>query len=162
MKKYIPLLLVVFFPYSVSMGFFMGPESGTLLIGAALLVASGLSLGYFLYALIKKPSIRKLSLACVLIKLLQIPAFVYIYLLGLGGMMVFLVGGFVAIVLLFIMDCIAVAQSGALMLACAVRAQKENRISKKEAIAYAICSFIFVVDVVSCIMLYRKIKEGET
>lgn len=161
MKKYIPLLLVVLFPYSVIIGFVMGPEPGALLIGTTLLVASGISLGYFLYALIKKPNIRNLSLACMLIKLLQIPAFVCIYLLGLGSTMVFLVGGFIYIVLLFIMDCIAVAQSGAIALACAVRAQKENRISKNEAILYAICSFIFVIDVVICIVLYRKIKEGE-
>lgn len=161
MKKYIPLLLVVFFPYSVVIGFFTGPDRGVLLIGSAMLVSMGLSLGYFLYTLIKKPDIRKLSLACLLIKLLQIPAFVCIYLLGLGSTMVLLVGGFVYIFLLFIMDCIAVAQSGAIMLACVIRAQKENRISKKDAIAYAICSFLFVVDVITCIMLYRKIKEGE-
>ena len=61
--------------------------------------------------------------------------------------------------LLGVFDCLGVLLTGLLAIAGVVRAYKEGRIKKSTAIWCCIGSFVFCIDVIIAIVLYRKVKK---
>lgn len=101
-------------------------------------------------------SVQALSLTAMIVKLLQIPAYVMWFLFA---MVAFLFGG---PVIAFFFDVLTIILSGLLGLAGVLRTREEGKLTTPQAVGYGILQFIFCVDIVSAILVYcasRKHKE---
>ncbi|QQO10867.1 hypothetical protein [Breznakiella homolactica] len=88
------------------------------------------------------------------IKLIQIPAYVLIFLAGLLLLSTIFTMGIS--VVLMVLDIMAVFLSGLIGLAGVIRGFLEKKISKKASVIHGFLQFIFCADVISSIILYKK------
>ena len=118
-----------------------------------LLLAPVLALVCLLWGLKAQTSdpalLAKWSLA---VKLAHIPFYLLIFVLY---MILPVIGVF-----LFVFDTMALIVSNGFGIAAVLRARKENRISTGWAIALGIAHCIFVADVISAFLLWRKLKKA--
>ena len=146
--KWLLLLPVLVFPY----GFwflYRWIEPGRLwlagLVCALVLVA---------FSLGETWSARSMAMAGMTVKLLQIPAYVLWFLVGM------ILIAFMGPILTLLVDVMTIALSGLVGLAAVIRCKREGILTGRQAILYGILQFIFCVDVFSAIILYQKtIKE---
>lgn len=96
---------------------------------------------------------RDLALAGMLVKLVQIPAYVLWFAVG---MMFFL---FMGPVLALFVDVQAILLSGLLGLAAVLRCRAEGKLERKDAVLHGILQFIFCADVFSAVWVYRKSRK---
>lgn len=59
---------------------------------------------------------------------------------------------------MIIMACLTIFMSGLIGLAGVIRTAIEKKLSTKEAIIHGVLQFIFCGDIISSIMIYRKLK----
>lgn len=149
--KWAPLLLVAVFPYSPLIFVDLldrDPWGAVLwfwLVGLAAAVA--------LCFTRKGWGARQLARASMLVKLVQIPAYVLWFLLGAATFL------FMGPLLAFLVDAMTIFLSGLVGLAAVLRCRKSGILTRKQTILYAILQFLFCIDVISAIFLYRKAKE---
>lgn len=93
----------------------------------------------------------------MIIKLIHIPAYILIFLVGLACLMTIFTMG-ISIVLV-ILDCFTIFLTGLIGLSGVIRSYKENKLTKKESWAYGFHQFIFCVDIISSIRVYRNIRR---
>ena len=104
----------------------------------------------------KKINSQELLHINMIIKLIQIPAYILIFIFGLLCLLtIFTIG--ISIVLM-IFDGMAIFLTGVIGLAGIIRGLIENKITKKTAVIYAILQFIFCIDIIASIKIYKKIK----
>lgn len=96
---------------------------------------------------------RELALAGMLIKLVQIPAYVLWFAVG---MMFFL---FMGPVLAFFVDMQTILLSGLVGLAAVLRCKAEGKLERKAVVIHGILQFIFCADVFSAVWVYRKSRK---
>ena len=96
---------------------------------------------------------RQLARAVMVIKLIQIPAYVLWFSLGAG---LFFLGMFIVA---FIVDVLAIILTGLVGLAAAMQCKKEGILTGDWVWLYGILQFIFCIDVISAIILYLETKE---
>ena len=92
----------------------------------------------------------------MIIKCAQIPAYVLIFFFGVMSFITIFTMPFSFV--LWVCDCQGVFLTGLLAVACIVRTYQEGMIKKSTAILCGIGSFIFCVDVIIAIMLYRRVS----
>lgn len=153
MKRALFVLLLIgvgAFPYAVLLGILRNKPVYT-----ELAFALGLACAVVLFIWSRRGfwSARHLALASMIVKLAQIPAYVIWFVLGVS----FFLFGFAAAA--FIVDAAAILFSGLVGLAAVRRCRTEGKLERKAAILHGILQFLFCVDVISAIMLYRKTKE---
>lgn len=96
---------------------------------------------------------RDLALAGMLVKLVQIPAYVLWFAVG---MMFFL---FMGPVLALFVDVQAILLSGLLGLAAVLRCKVEGKLDRKAAIVHGVLQFVFCADVFSAVWVYIKSRK---
>lgn len=94
-----------------------------------------------------------LALAAMLVKLIQIPAYVMWFLFAV---IAFLFGG---AVVAFLFDALAMILSGILGLAATLRNREAQRLTTPQAVGYGILQFIFCVDIVGAILVYYTSRK---
>ena len=106
------------------------------------------------------------DLACwsMMIKLAHIPFFILVYLFGILMLpsMLFVPMTFITpiiILILVVIDLLFMITSSAYTIKGVWTAKKQDIVSQGFAIVLTIFSFVFVVDVICAILLYRKIKQ---
>lgn len=170
MGKYILAVPVMIFPYSLFLGMYclytpaimerVFFSNGYLLIAAMLLcavVAFVFALALAVAGLVRKYDALSLARLNMIIKLCQIPAYAVIFVLGaLFFVSVFGIG-FTVFFVLF--DCLAILMSGLTGAVSSLRAYAEKKVIKSEMIVFAVLQFIFVADVVACVLLYFHLKN---
>lgn len=142
------------FPYAVVVVFRLGDGFGVLpvVLGVGVLCA----VAFLVLSRRQEWPARDTALAALSVKLLQIPAYALFFLLGLSGMVMI---QFLAVTLIiWILDLITIALSGLLGLAAVLRCKKENILTGKQAVIYGVLQFVFCVDVISAVLLYRKTR----
>lgn len=158
MKRIIPLVLVLIFPYvpivlignNVNMGITFFATLGAFILAMITSIVS------FALALWNKWDSKPLALAAMLIKLLQIPAYLMVFMMGLAGM---LFVRFIAVtVITFLFDCVLIFMSGLVSLSAVIGARREGRIGTGAAVGIGITSFVFCIDVIMSVVLYVKIR----
>ena len=98
---------------------------------------------------------RKLAFCSMVIKLVQIPNYVALFLLG--GLTI----AFAAVAaMVWLVDVMTIFLSGLLGLGAVLRCRAEGRLTNKAAIVNGILQFVFCADVFSAIWVYRNTKEA--
>ena len=120
-----------------------------------------MSLIFFLVWTIKGTyTASRLAKITMITKLVQIPAFIMHFVLGSLGLLAS-VWGIGVILWAIIIDLLTVSQTGLLGIFTCIRAAKEKSLSKKEAVVFAICNCIYVVDVVIAVIDFFLIRSAE-
>ena len=94
----------------------------------------------------------------MVIKLVHIPAYVLIFVLGLAFMVTIFT--FAITIILVIFDMMTIFMTGLIGLSGVIRACCEKKISIKSAIIHGILQFVFCLDVFSAVIAYRKVKKS--
>ena len=95
--------------------------------------------------------------SAMIIKLIQIPAYIIIFVFGvLFAITIWL---YVVSIIAMIVDYITLLMSSSLSLSAIINLIRDKKLSFKKSILLIISQFVFCVDVVGAIILYRKIKK---
>jgi len=96
------------------------------------------------------------------VKLMHIPAYLVIFLFGVGFVASFFAAPFA--VVLLVSNCLTILSSGLIGAGAMHRALKEDMLPKYAAIILGILQFMFCVDVISCVAAYVWVcrKSGKT
>ena len=170
--KYLLCLPVVLFPYLMLFalyclysGFLMESlfvNNGFLLLAAVALcgaVAFLFDVVLCALSLAKGWSSVGTARCNMFVKLCQIPAYLAIFVLGICFFIT--IFGIPFVLLFTFCDVAAIVMSGLIGAAAAYAAFTEKRLSRSDAIVYALLQFVFCVDIVLCVMLYRRAARGK-
>ena len=92
----------------------------------------------------------------MIMRLVQIPAYVLIFFMGVIGMfLIFTIGISLA---LFLFDIISITVTGIASVAVYAILADLKMISKKQQLLYSIGGFIYVLDVIAAFLCYKKVK----
>ena len=95
-----------------------------------------------------------LARANMIVKLIQIPAYIFIFMIGILCMvMIFTIG--ISFVLL-LLDALSIGLTGLFAIAAFQNLNLEGMITRKAQFIYSIASFLFCVDVIIAVIGYRK------
>lgn len=171
MKKYAPLILVVAYPYMIAFaiycifsGFLMESvfqnDAYLLLLYIFVFWVAGLicAISFLSVSLIKKWDACELSKANMIVKLVQIPAYVLIFLVGL--ICLFTIFTFAISILFMILDGMSILLSGMIGLAAVIRNRSDHTLTKTSSFVHGILQFMFCADVVSAIIIFVKAKRA--
>lgn len=123
-------------------------------------VLSGvLSIVYFVSALRKKWDALFLAKTAMVIKLVQVPAYILIYVLCAA---LFVSVLFPVSFLLLLLDCYTLYLTGTISVAAGINAGREGLINRKQCIWFIILQFIFCADVFATIFFYKKLLKAKT
>lgn len=147
--KWVALLLVGMFPYSPLCLMMVEGDFRTV----ELFWWVGLGAAAVLFFLRKRWSAQELAQASMWIKLIQIPAYIFWFIVGAA---LFL---FMGPLLAFVIDVMAILLTGILGLVAVLQCRREGILTRGQAVLYGILQFFFCVDIVAAIILYRKTKE---
>lgn len=169
MKKFIPAIVVVIFPYSILFviycifsGFLMKTVFDNnvylcLLFLIALWVLSLIcAILICVISRVQRWDSFEVVRISMLIKLIQIPAYVLIFLIG--SVCLFTIFTFAISFVLMLLDCMAILLSGLIGISAVKRSHTEGVLSTKELFIHGILQFIFCADVVSSVIVFRKTK----
>ena len=157
-KRILPLLPVAAFPYAlwlvggIEERFGLNP-----VLAVALLWLLGLAgaVATLWQGLRGRWQGRRLALASMIIKLVQIQNYVVLF-LGAAGLGLL----FPAIaVFIWLFDVMTIFLSGLVGLAGVIRCRVEGRLTTKAAVVNGILQFVFCADVFSAVWVYRNTKE---
>lgn len=110
----------------------------------------------------KTANAKSLSFWNMLMKLLHIPAYVMIFLIGVmltGQLLVGLPFGLFFVPVLVVIDVLLLCTTSSYGICALVRAKKEGRISGSFLVVNIILHLIFVWDVVSAILVFCKLRK---
>lgn len=105
-----------------------------------------------IYAGASKLSPKKVAKLNLIVKLVQIPAYIFHFLMGLAGS-VMSVWGIGVIMLAVAIDLMTILLTGIHAIGCNVKCCRAGAISKKTAVLMSIGSFIYCIDIVVAIVL---------
>ena len=95
-----------------------------------------------------------LARANMIVKLIQIPAYIFIFIIGILCMvMIFTIG--ISFVLM-LLDALSIGLTGLFAIAAFQNLNREGMITRKAQFIYSIASFLFCVDVIIAVIGYRK------
>ena len=110
-------------------------------------------------SLVKKREAQDLLRVNMIIKLIHVPAYIIIFIIGMIGLItIFTMGISLA---LMILDVMTIFLTGVIGLGGVIRAYKETKLSKKSAIIHGILQFVFCADVFSSVIVYRRVKRKD-
>jgi hypothetical protein len=170
-NPYIPLLIVILFPYLIllalvcifTQNIIMEKvfQNNTLYLVLLLIILYIFALIFTIIVFIKniilKQDSQKLLKINMTIKLIHIPAYVLIFFASLLSFMTIFTMGFS--IAFFVFDCMTIFLTGLIGLSGLIRCLIENKLPKKTIILNAILLFVFCLDVISSIIIYKKIKK---
>ena len=122
-------------------------------------VSCVLSIISFVLSICKKWDPVSLAKTSAIIKLLQIPAYLLIFVLGV--LLLISIFTFAVSFILCFLDCLTLVLTSLITVAAIVNARRQRLITKTEAVIFSILQFIFVVDVIFSILFLFKIFKRE-
>ena len=171
--KYIFALPLILFPYTLLLGLYclysgflmesVFGNNGYLLLFVLFLCAVAafcFTLPLCLVSLAKRADGRGMALLNMVVKLCHIPAYIAIFFLSL--LFLISIWGIVFVVVFVLYDFAAIGMSGAVGAVAACCCAAEGKIGKRGAVLYAVCQFLFCIDVFFCVKLYRRARKGNT
>ena len=148
---------ITFFEYIMDSVF----NSNALYLIATLLLYSlltcVLSIVCFFVSIYKKWDVISLAKTAMIMKLVQVPAYVLIFVLGaLFTISIFTIPFSIG---LFIIDCLSVFMTGLFVISSVIATIKNNTFTLKEVIWVILLQFVFCADVISSVIFYIKMKR---
>lgn len=110
----------------------------------------------FIASLANKREILDVLRINMIIKLIHIPAYLFIFVVGLLCMITIFTFGITIVLMIF--DGATIVLSGLIGLGGVIRSLRENKISIKVAVIHGILQFVFCADIISSIVIYRKVN----
>ena len=136
-------------------------DSNALLLIAALLLyfilTALLSIICFVVSIYAKWDALSLAKAAMITKLIQIPAYVLIFVLGF--MFLITIFTYPFSIALFMLDCLSIFLTGLLVVAAIISAIRNNIFSFQEIFWIILLQFVFCADVISSVIFYNKLKR---
>ena len=102
-----------------------------------------------------KPAFEMTRISMI-IKLIHIPAYIVIFLMGLLSLATIFTMGFGLVFL--ILNCMTIFLTGLIGASGIAQGKREEKLSKKSAVIHGILQFMFCVDVISAVIIHRRIK----
>ena len=127
------------------------------MIFVAIVISFICTLIYMPLCLAKGWSARQTAFFNMLIKLVQIPAYLAIFVLGVLFFITIFTYAFSVFFVLF--DCITIFITGLVGLTANLRLYKEHKCSGCFAALNSICQFIFCIDVISAVIVYIRSRK---
>ena len=167
-KKYIGLVFPLLLPYAFVFGMggivlvdgrifervFNGRFDIFLMCICGLLVLSmALTIVTAIVAIAGKWSAEEVAKAGMTVKLLHIPAYILIFMVGIWICVGMVIAPFMGILFL-LFDCMVIFMTGIIGAAAAWRGYKEGTLNRTEMLLLAAGQFIFCVDVICVVVLY--------
>ena len=112
----------------------------------------------FILSIIKNWNAVSLAKTAMIIKLIQIPAYLLIFFLG--AMFMLNVFTYLLAVILFWLNCLTLFMTGLLTSSSAINACRGGLITKMQAVLIILLQFVFVADVVASIVHYSKLSKS--
>lgn len=173
MKKYIRLLPVMLFPYVfifilffAATAFSIGSDNIfrdlILMLAAAALVAAPVvcSVWGAVYAARSDISTYTAAKLNLIVKAVQIPAYILNFLLGAAGT-VMSVWGIGVIAYAVIADVLTIILTGIHAVGCVIKIGKEGSVKTGYAVLAGIGSFIFCIDMIAAVVLFINCRETQ-
>ncbi len=161
MKKFLPMIPMILFIYSVPvtlLSFMATADFKLLFISPGLLLISIVcSVLVFSFTVTGEWDPKVTARNVMIAKLIQIPAYVTIFALGVLFFIMPLTWGF--ILLFIVLDCISVGLTGFAALSCTLSGCQTQKLKPWEATLFGIGNFLFVVDVAAVIVNYVLIRK---
>lgn len=166
LKKYPQAVLVVLFPYVLLfvlygilhkefVNMLFGDSRNLIYVPVIAYIAAFLGAASVLcVGMIKKEDAGVLCRLNLFVKLLHIPAYVLFFLMAL--LCLTTIFTFVISVFFAAADIAVISVSGIVGLAGVVRGAKEKKLSGAAALLHGILQFVFCLDIISAIVIYRK------
>lgn len=171
MLKYILSVPVIIFPYTLLLGMYClyTPtimetvfKSNVILLAGALALFGAAAFAFScivgMVVIVKVNDALAAARLNMIIKLIHMPAYVAIFVLGMAFFVTVFGIPFVMFFVLF--DCAAIAMSGIIGASSVIRGFLEGRLDRASAITFAIMGFVFVGDIVIGIMNYVALKRS--
>lgn len=137
-------------------------DSNALYLIAALflycILTGMLSIVCFFVSIYKKWDAISLAKTAMIMKLVQVPAYVLIF--ALGAVFVITIFTIPFSIGLFVIDCLSVFMKGLFVVSSVIATIKSNTFTLKEVIWVILLQFIFCADVISSIVFYIKLKRA--
>ena len=176
MKKYIAIIPLIVYPYAYILwiiGFllsgltleeFIGIDAIMIIFAAIFIIYNVYILFIIIYNFIQairgKYSAYQLAKMNLLVKGLQIPAYIFHFIIGLIGFVMSIWGiGF--IILAVVVDFLTIALTGLNALGCAIRIKKENKASTVVSVFTGMYSFVFCIDVIIAVVLFVMMYKDD-
>ena len=171
-KLFFQLLLTVLFPYLIVFSIFSifsnslreivfrgigSPYVLLLIILVFYFAALVTTVIYLVRNLYKRQSALEMTKINMVIKLIHIPAYIFIFIVGLLCLLTIFTMLFT--IAFFVFDCLAIFLTGLVGAGGIIQGAREEKITKKSAILHGILHFLFCVDVISAIIIYRRVKR---
>ena len=112
----------------------------------------------FILAICKRWDAVTLAKHAMILKLIQIPAYILIFIVGAAMMLTIVTFAFS--IGLFLLDCVTLFLSGLPILAAAINAARDGTMPLKRSVWVIVLQCIFCADVVAAIVFYRKLKKA--
>lgn len=168
MKKYIGLIFILVLPYIFAIGmggvlFFDGKIMETvfgsfpnflLFVAGMFLLALLATVVTASLAVIRKWDAAEVAKVNMMVKVLQIPSYILIFIEGVYFSISMMLLTPVAGILFVIFDCAVIVMTGITGAAAVYRVQREEKIDKGMAVMLGIGQFIFCIDVICAIAVY--------
>ena len=172
-KSFLLLSLTILFPYLVIFaiicvfsGFLMESvfQNNAITLLQFLFVvyfAALISTVIFIVAnLHKQQSALGMARINMVIKLIHIPAYLVIFIMGLLSFVTIFTMPFALFFFLF--DCMTIFLTGLIGASGILKGFREEKVSKESANIHGILQFLFCIDVISAIIIHRKIRLAPT
>ena len=167
LKKILPVVLLIW-PYLFFAGFLIDQDNETLFSAFFLSYLAMTAVVYILNiinAWIYKgeDDCYRLAFFDMLIKLLHIPFYLLVFLIGVLMFMAMVVPALVfvsplIIFMLFMVDLFLMITSSMYGVSALVKAARQGKVTKKYAVLHGILHFLFVTDVISAICVFVKMS----
>lgn len=161
LRENLCLLPMAIFPYVSVLAFVSIPVSAMISAHTSdtifPVVMTALGIFYLLYLLLcladtvycmrRKQSAASFAVQTTCLKFLQIPAYLFFFVVGVIGILMS-VWGFWMTICAYLVDVLAIFMTGLLSLRSAIGLYRESRITKRAAVLCGIGGFLFCIDVV--------------
>lgn len=107
----------------------------------------------------KKWDADKILFANMLVKLIQIPAYIMIFVMGVCSLITIFTIPFA--IVYWMLDCISVFSTGLVAMSGSIRAKQEGKFSVAFTVITSILSYIFCIDVIVAVVMYVKYKKAQ-
>jgi hypothetical protein len=171
MKRYLSLILVALYPYLFYFSYdYVYKEkimktvfqNNILYLVFALMILYAIallsSIIVCIVSIVMKWNAQQLLLVNMIIKIFHAPAIIYLSLVTLLFMSIIFT--FVVSILSAILLCGIIIMSGLIGLTAVIRSAIEKKLSKKHAIIHGCLQFLVIGDVISSIVIYRRVKKA--
>ncbi|MBQ8837202.1 MAG: hypothetical protein IJ002_06830 [Clostridia bacterium] len=128
-----------------------------LILAFAILISLVTSIGLTVFTVCGKANPLSVAKTVMIAKLVQIPAYIVIFLFCLIGFSNIFLLAFV--VVLAFLDCITIFMTALPNAAVAFDSARKSKMTKEKAILLGILQFVFVADIIASIVLYKTLKH---